>query len=62
VLAKDCQAVVLMTAHSEYKTLYFAKLKAQMERPLLVDGRNLWDKTALKTAGFELIRLGDFSA
>jgi UDP-N-acetyl-D-mannosaminuronic acid dehydrogenase len=61
-LAKDCQAVVLMTAHSEYKELDFAKLKAQMKRPLLVDGRNLWDKAALKTAGFKLIRLGDFSA
>jgi UDP-N-acetyl-D-mannosaminuronic acid dehydrogenase len=61
-LAKDCQAVVLMTAHSEYKVLDFAKLKALMKRPLLVDGRNLWDKAALKTVGFKLIRLGDFSA
>jgi UDP-N-acetyl-D-mannosaminuronic acid dehydrogenase len=62
LLAKGCQAVVLMTAHSEYKSLDLDKLKAQMEHPLLVDGRNLWDKTALKTAGFELVRLGDFSA
>lgn len=61
-LAKGCQAAVLMTAHSEYKTLDYARLKSQMKRPLLVDGRNLWDKTALKTAGFEFVRLGDFSA
>ena len=61
-LAHKCNAVVLMTAHSEYKTLDFEKLKSQMARPLLVDGRNLWDKAALKAAGFELVRLGDFSA
>ncbi|MDP2964618.1 MAG: nucleotide sugar dehydrogenase [Pelolinea sp.] len=61
-LAEGCQAAALMTAHSEYKALNFAKLKSQMKHPLLVDGRNLWDKAALKTAGFELVRLGDFSA
>ena len=60
-LAKDCHAAVLMTAHTKYKTLDFKRLKTQMARPLLVDGRNLWDKNALKAAGFELVRLGDFS-
>ena len=61
-LAEKCDAAVLMTAHTEYKTLDFERLKSQMKRPLLVDGRNLWDKNALKAAGFELVRLGDFSA
>jgi UDP-N-acetyl-D-mannosaminuronic acid dehydrogenase len=61
-LAENCDAAVLMTAHSDYKKLDFKKLKTQMARPLLVDGRNLWDKDALKAAGFELVRLGDSSA
>lgn len=60
--AEGCEAAVLMTAHAEYKTIDFIQLKAQMKQPLLIDGRNLWDKTALKAAGFELVRLGDFSA
>lgn len=60
-LAKDSHAAVLMTAHSEYKNLDFKGLKSQMARPLLIDGRNLWNKNAPKAAGFELVRLGDFS-
>jgi UDP-N-acetyl-D-mannosaminuronate dehydrogenase len=50
-----------MTAHSEYRKLDFNRLKSQMARPLLVDGRNLWNNNAPKDAGFELVRLGDFS-
>lgn len=61
-LANKCHAAVLMTAHTEYKTLDFERLKSQMARPLLVDGRNLWNKNALKAVGFELVRMGDFSA
>lgn len=60
-LAKDCHAAVLMTAHSEYQALDFKRLKSQMARPVLVDGRNLWKKNTPKAAGFELVRLGDFS-
>lgn len=61
MLAKDSHAAILMTAHSEYKGLDFKRLQSQMLRPLLIDGRNLWDKNAPKSAGFELVRLGDFS-
>jgi len=62
VRAKNCDAAILMTAHAEYETLDFERLKSQMARPLLVDGRNLWKKSVPKAAGFELVRLGDFSA
>jgi len=59
--AKDCDAVVLITAHSQYKDLDFARLKAALKTPILVDGRNLWDKMEVSKAGLDLIRLGDFS-
>ncbi len=61
MLAKDSHAAILMTAHSEYKDLDFMRLKSKMKRLLIIDGRNLWDKNAPKSAGFELVRLGDFS-
>jgi len=60
-LAKDCHTAVLMTAHSEYKDLDFKRLKSLMARPLLIDGRNLWNNSAPKAVGFDLVRLGDFS-
>ena len=59
--AKDCDAAVLITAHSQYKQLDFAQLKAALKTPILVDGRNLWDKMEVSKAGLDLIRLGDFS-
>jgi UDP-N-acetyl-D-mannosaminuronic acid dehydrogenase len=61
-MADSCDAAVLMTAHSDYHILDFARLKTIMKNALLIDGRNLWDKTALKAAGFDLVRLGDGSA
>jgi len=59
--AQGCDAAVLMTAHTEYKQIDFARLKAALTNPLLVDGRNMWDKQAAEAAGMDLIRLGDFS-
>ena len=59
--ARDCDAAVLITAHSQYKDLDFARLKAVLKTPILVDGRNLWDKMEVSQAGLDLIRLGDFS-
>ena len=56
--AQGCDAVVLMTAHSEYKDIDFKRLKEAMGHTLLVDGRNLWSKERAADAGMELIRLG----
>ena len=59
--ARDCDAAVLITAHSQYKDLDFARLKAVLKTPILVDGRNLWDKMKVSKSGLDLVRLGDFS-
>jgi UDP-N-acetyl-D-mannosaminuronic acid dehydrogenase len=60
-LAQGCEAVVLMTAHSQYREIDLSRLKTAMRTPLLLDGRNLWDKGEVARHGLELIRLGDFS-
>ena len=60
-MAEGCDAAVLMTAHSEYRQLDFEKLKSKMNNTLVVDGRNLWEKERLFEAGFDVVRLGDFS-
>ena len=59
--AEGCDAAALITAHSDYAALDLGKLHSAMKTPLLVDGRNLWDKQTIRAAGFELVRLGDFS-
>jgi UDP-N-acetyl-D-mannosaminuronic acid dehydrogenase len=59
--ARDCDAAALVTAHSDYSSLDFIRLAVSMAKPMLVDGRNLWDKQTVLQAGFDLVRLGDFS-
>jgi UDP-N-acetyl-D-mannosaminuronic acid dehydrogenase len=59
--AKDCDAVVLMTAHSEYESIDLKQLKRVMRTPFIIDGRNIFNRKHVLNAGFELVRLGDTS-
>jgi UDP-N-acetyl-D-mannosaminuronic acid dehydrogenase len=59
--ARGCGAAALVTAHAEYEFLDFARLADLMAKPILVDGRNVWDKQTARAAGIILVRLGDFS-
>ncbi|MCJ7774236.1 MAG: UDP-glucose/GDP-mannose dehydrogenase family protein, partial [Desulfobacterales bacterium] len=59
--AGNCDAAVLMTAHSEYKDIDLRRLKSAMKTSLVIDGRNLFDKKLASEVGIDLIRLGDSS-
>jgi UDP-N-acetyl-D-mannosaminuronic acid dehydrogenase len=58
-MARDCDIVVLMTAHDEYKKINLEKLKSAMRSAILVDGRNLFDKETARSTGFLYMRIGD---
>lgn len=49
----SANAVVLMTAHDEYKKIKLSKLKKLLKgrQPILIDGRNVWEKDAAQKAG-----------
>jgi UDPglucose 6-dehydrogenase len=53
--AEDADAVVLVTEWNEFKNLDLARVKATLRRPLLIDGRNLYEPSALIELGFEYI-------
>ena len=59
--ARNCDAVVLMTAHSEYEEIDLLGLINAMKTPLIIDGRNLLDKKLAREMGIKLVRLGDSS-
>ena len=46
----DCLAVV--TAHDEYKELNLSNVKGLMKTPIIVDGRNIFDRQACLSKGF----------
>jgi UDP-N-acetyl-D-mannosaminuronic acid dehydrogenase len=49
---RDCDAVVLMVAHDEYRALDLGELRASVAQPVLIDGRNLFSPEQARTGGW----------
>ena len=56
--ARDAHALLILTDWPEYKELDLARLYEVMEVPVIVDGRNLLDPEAARSAGFEYVDMG----
>ena len=56
--ANGAEALVLATEWEEFKGLDLSRVKALMKRSLLLDGRNFFDKEAMREIGFEYIGMG----
>ena len=50
--------MVLCTEWPEFAALDWARLKAKMVRPLILDGRNALEQEKLMSLGFEYIGIG----
>jgi UDPglucose 6-dehydrogenase len=57
-VASGADALVVVTEWNEFKTLNFERLAGLMARPLILDGRNLWDPDRLRRLGFEYHSVG----
>ncbi len=51
-VAEGADALVIVTEWNEFKHLSLPRLKAAMRRPIIVDGRNLYDPEQMKALGF----------
>ena len=56
--ARGADAVVLLTEWPEFARLDLARLRDVMRRPVLIDGRNVWDPQAAKALGFHYAGMG----
>jgi len=52
----DC--LLLLTEWDEFKELDFAKVKKLMHRPLIIDGRNIYEPKQMQKSGFNYIGIG----
>jgi UDPglucose 6-dehydrogenase len=52
---EGAEAAVIVTEWNEFKSLDLERLKELMARPILVDGRNLYEPEVLRSLGFEYI-------
>jgi len=53
--AAGSDAVVLITEWNEFKNLDLERIKASMHRPILLDGRNLYEHDELRRMGFDYL-------
>lgn len=52
----DC--LLLLTDWDDFNLVDFVNLKSKMRAPLIIDGRNFFDRTKLEALGFRLITVG----
>jgi UDPglucose 6-dehydrogenase len=56
--AEGADAVALVTEWNEFKFINLERLKTVMRRPLVFDGRNLWEPERMRRLGFEYHSIG----
>lgn len=57
-MAQGCDALMVITEWNEFKQLDLEKLRETMRRPVIFDGRNLYDPETMKRIGFHYHGLG----
>ena len=58
-VVKNKHAVVVLTAHEEYRKFSLNKLKSLLKYPLIIDGRQTWDRQEAIKLGFTYLQIGE---
>ena len=56
--AENADAIVLVTEWDEFRHLDWGRLKSAVERPLILDGRNMFDPPEVVSHGFHYVGIG----
>ena len=54
----SADALVIVTDWNEYRHPDLKRIKATLKRPLVVDGRNLYDPAKMRSLGFTYLSIG----
>ncbi len=57
-VSKGSDCLVVLTEWDEFKGLDFLRIKKLLKRPLVIDGRNIYDPGIMKKLGFNYISIG----
>jgi UDPglucose 6-dehydrogenase len=57
-VAKDADALIIITDWNEFRQLDLVRIKQTMRRPVIIDGRNLYEPDQLRALGFVYIGVG----
>lgn len=56
--AKDADALIILTEWPEFRSFDLVSLKQALKRPVVIDGRNVYDLTAMRDHGFTYHSIG----
>jgi len=51
-VAEDADALVIVTEWNEFKSLNMLQIRSAMHRPILIDGRNIYEAAEMNRLGF----------
>ncbi|MCM8800584.1 MAG: UDP-glucose/GDP-mannose dehydrogenase family protein [Candidatus Omnitrophica bacterium] len=57
-VCKNSDCLVIITEWDEFKELDFLRIKRLLKRPLIIDGRNIYEPKAMEKLGFRYIGIG----
>jgi len=57
-VAKDCDILIIMTEWNEFRQLDLGKIKKYMKKPVILDGRNIYNPQDLREMGFRYTGVG----
>ena len=55
---QDADALLLITEWREFRSPDWSKVKSELKNSILFDGRNIYDRSALKSKGFTYYGIG----
>jgi len=55
---KDCDALIIVTEWDSFRNLDKSAIKALMKKPIIVDGRNIYNPVDMKKNGFKYVSIG----
>jgi UDPglucose 6-dehydrogenase len=56
--AQDAEAVLIVTEWDEFRAIDWQRVRSIVERPLIVDGRNMFNATDVTSQGFHYVSIG----
>ena len=57
-VAKNSDALVIVTEWHEFEVMDLSRVKKLMKKPLIIDGRNIFESAKMKKLGFRYISIG----
>ncbi|MCK4524832.1 MAG: UDP-glucose/GDP-mannose dehydrogenase family protein [Candidatus Andersenbacteria bacterium] len=55
---KNCQVLIIATEWNEFKNANLKRIKSLLQKPNIIDGRNIYDLNKMKKSGFNYLSVG----